>query len=118
MGLDPRTLESRPEPKADAQPLSPPGVPLLVLHMRNSFGLCLAQSNITSSIPGLLKIPLRMLIFLSQNAMNPASWSLHSVTWIALGEHYPVARGGLSCSSTCRLCTHAQLPLRQERKIV
>ena len=27
-GLDPRTLASRPEPKADAQPLSHPGVPL------------------------------------------------------------------------------------------
>ena len=27
-GLDPRTLGSHPEPKADAQPLSPPGVPL------------------------------------------------------------------------------------------
>ena len=27
MGLDPRTLGSRPEPKADAQPLSYPGAP-------------------------------------------------------------------------------------------
>ena len=27
MGLDPRTPESHPEPKADAQPLSHPGVP-------------------------------------------------------------------------------------------
>ena len=27
MGLDPRTLRSRPEPKADAQPLSHPGAP-------------------------------------------------------------------------------------------
>ena len=26
-GLDPRTSGSRPEPKADAQPLSPPGIP-------------------------------------------------------------------------------------------
>ena len=26
-GLDPRTMGSRPEPKADAQPLSHPGVP-------------------------------------------------------------------------------------------
>ena len=26
-GLDPRTLESRPEPKADVQPLSHPGAP-------------------------------------------------------------------------------------------
>ena len=26
-GLDPRTLGSRPEPKAEAQPLSHPGVP-------------------------------------------------------------------------------------------
>ena len=26
-GLDPRTLGSFPEPKADAQPLSPPGAP-------------------------------------------------------------------------------------------
>ena len=29
-GLHPRTLGSRPEPKADAQPLSHPGVPHLV----------------------------------------------------------------------------------------
>ena len=28
IGLDPRTLGSRPEPKADAQPLSHPGAPL------------------------------------------------------------------------------------------
>ena len=27
MGLDPRTLGSRPEPKADTQPLSHPGAP-------------------------------------------------------------------------------------------
>ena len=26
-GLDPRTLGSQPEPKADAQPLSQPGIP-------------------------------------------------------------------------------------------
>ena len=31
MGLDPRTPESQPEPKADAQPLSHPGVPQDVL---------------------------------------------------------------------------------------
>ena len=30
-GLDPRTLRSRPEPKADAQPLSHPGAPFLSL---------------------------------------------------------------------------------------
>ena len=30
-GLDPRTLESQPEPKADAQPLSHPGAPELVV---------------------------------------------------------------------------------------
>ena len=30
-GLDPRTLGSGPEPKADAQPLSHPGVPILCL---------------------------------------------------------------------------------------
>ena len=29
VGLDPRTLRSRPKPKADAQPLSHPGIPLL-----------------------------------------------------------------------------------------
>lgn len=28
MGLDPMTLRSRPEPKADAQPLSHPGAPI------------------------------------------------------------------------------------------
>ena len=30
VGLDPRTLGSRPDPEADAQPLSHPGVPVLV----------------------------------------------------------------------------------------
>ena len=30
VGLDPRTPGSRPEPKADAQPLSHPGIPLYV----------------------------------------------------------------------------------------
>ena len=30
-GLDPRTPGSRPEPKADTQPLSHPGVPLVLL---------------------------------------------------------------------------------------
>ena len=29
-GLDPRTLGSLPEPKADAQPLSPPGAPEMI----------------------------------------------------------------------------------------
>ena len=29
VGLNPRTLGSHPEPKADAQPLSHPGVPVL-----------------------------------------------------------------------------------------
>ena len=33
VGLDPGTLGSRPEPKADAQPLSHPGVPGLMLLM-------------------------------------------------------------------------------------
>ena len=32
MGLDPRTPGSRPEPKADAQPLSHPGAPSLLLY--------------------------------------------------------------------------------------
>ena len=32
VGLDPRTPGSRPEPKADAQPLSHPGVPHLYLN--------------------------------------------------------------------------------------
>ena len=31
VGLDPGTLGSRPEPKAEAQPLSHPGVPRLLL---------------------------------------------------------------------------------------
>ena len=39
-GLDPRTPGSLPEPKADAQPLSPPGIPHLqgirVQDMRNT----------------------------------------------------------------------------------
>ena len=30
MGLDPRTLGSRPEPKADAKPLSHPGAPVYI----------------------------------------------------------------------------------------
>ena len=32
-GLNPRTLGSRPEPKADAQPLSHPGAPQLPIYM-------------------------------------------------------------------------------------
>ena len=31
VGLDPRTPESRPEPKADAQPLNYPDVPYIVI---------------------------------------------------------------------------------------
>ena len=30
-GIDPRTPGSRPEPKADAQPLSHPGIPIIIL---------------------------------------------------------------------------------------
>ena len=44
VGLDPRTMGSRPEPKADAQPLSHPGVP------RSWFMAPMAQS-FTSSLP-------------------------------------------------------------------
>ena len=33
-GLDPRILESGPEPKADAQPLSHPGIPLFAFKLR------------------------------------------------------------------------------------
>ena len=33
VGLDPRTLRPRPEPKVDAQPLSHPGVPMSFLHI-------------------------------------------------------------------------------------
>ena len=32
VGLDPRTPGSRPEPKADAQPLSHPGVPVILYY--------------------------------------------------------------------------------------
>ena len=31
VGLDPRTLGSRPEPKADAQPLSHSGIPVMAV---------------------------------------------------------------------------------------
>ena len=36
VGLDPRTPGSYPEPKADAQPLSPPGAPVLLLFKHSS----------------------------------------------------------------------------------
>ena len=35
VGLDPRTLGSQPEPKADGQPLSHPGAPLKALELIN-----------------------------------------------------------------------------------
>ena len=37
VGLDPRTPGSRPEPKADTQPLSHPGVPLFNFLKENYF---------------------------------------------------------------------------------
>ena len=39
MGLDPRTLGSRPEPKAGAQPLSHLGVPTCAILMENLFNI-------------------------------------------------------------------------------
>ena len=39
VGLDPRTPASRPEAKADAQPLSYPGVPIIMLLNRFPFPL-------------------------------------------------------------------------------
>ena len=40
-GLDPGTLGSHPEPKADAQPLSHPGVPILVTFIKvGKFSIC------------------------------------------------------------------------------
>ena len=49
MGLDPRTPRSRPEPKADAQPLSHPGVP----SVPPDFNMCLASCVGLSSHGGL-----------------------------------------------------------------
>ena len=36
VGLDPTTPGSRPEPKADAQPLSHPGIPLYCIFLKTS----------------------------------------------------------------------------------
>ena len=36
VGVSPRTIGSRPEPKADTQPLSHPGIPRTVFRLRNS----------------------------------------------------------------------------------
>ena len=36
-GLDPRTLGSYPEPKADAQPLSHPGIPIFLFLYERDF---------------------------------------------------------------------------------
>ena len=51
VGLDPRTPGSHPEPKADAQPLSHPGVPKIkFLKLRSLWSLCFCSAfgtNIT-----------------------------------------------------------------------
>ena len=43
VGLDPRTPGSLPEPKADAQPLSHPGVPGLIRFKANILGYLTSQ---------------------------------------------------------------------------
>ena len=37
MGLHPGTPVSQPEPKADAQPMSPPGAPVIIISISISF---------------------------------------------------------------------------------
>lgn len=52
MGLDPRTPESGPEPKADTQPLSYPGIPIpLILRLSNSKLPTLRQFAFFFSMP-------------------------------------------------------------------
>ena len=63
-GLDPGTLGSCPEPKADAQPLSHPGVPLTSV-FKYLFCLCSVGSFFPQS-----------LSFLSN--LNAPMWGLHS----------------------------------------
>ena len=45
VGLDPGTLASYPEPKADAQPLSYPGVPGLEIFKKASATLCTTTAS-------------------------------------------------------------------------
>ena len=50
MGLNPRTVGSHPEPKADAQSLSHPGVPWLDL-LQERLIICLAKVNLLECEP-------------------------------------------------------------------
>ena len=54
MGLDPRTPGSRPEPKADGQPLSHPGVPLIIVLICIS----LSAGEVDSLIQQMFECPL------------------------------------------------------------
>ena len=54
VGLHPKTPESRPEPKADTQPLSHPGIPGLVILIVGGTLVC---CRVLNSISGLYPIP-------------------------------------------------------------
>ena len=75
MGLDPRTPGSQPEPKADAQPLSHPGVPRSCLLLIHTYVCDIAnavtnakQKKFTSS--RLLFGPLSVLVFLASMRLS------------------------------------------------
>ena len=47
VGLDPRTLVSQPKPKADAQPLSHPGAPVIAIIIKANHGaVCMYCSGL------------------------------------------------------------------------
>ena len=64
MGLDPRTLGSQPEPKADAQPLSHPAAPHLVLSYGCPPGMNF-QCKLRDSASSAPSLQLKVRIFLS-----------------------------------------------------
>ena len=73
-GLDPRTLGSHPEPKADAQPLSHPGVPIhrfrclfgLLILKRDNLELRVEEYQLTFTQNSLLPNDLKSTLSLSQ----------------------------------------------------
>ena len=60
MGLDHRTPGSRPEPKADAQPLSHPGVPILYFLFTEYHSGKWARERVGSAAEREVLAPLRM----------------------------------------------------------
>ena len=76
-GLDPRTMESRPEPKADAQPLSHPGTPNFLLYTSVYFTIYLS-SLVFNFFLLMLKILFGISLWVSNRVRTNTSWLLDS----------------------------------------